>query len=77
MQMVVCLIGQFSRWLISSPLLSIPCAGNTAKCNYVVNGDHCLYFDNWSSDIRVTGGACINTRDGVKVNNGRRCVFLT
>ena len=47
-------------------------AGNIAKCNYVFNGDHCMYLDNLSSGIAITGGACINTADGMKVNNGQR-----
>ena len=47
-------------------------AGNIAKCNYVLNGDHCMYLDNLSSGIAITGGACINTADGMKVNNGQR-----
>ena len=43
-----------------------------ARCNYVHNGDHCMYLDNWSSDMRIKGGACINQRDGIKINNGKR-----
>lgn len=48
--------------------------GNTAECNYVIGGDHCYYLDYASSGIHIKGGACINNRDGVKVNNGKKNV---
>ena len=47
-------------------------AGNTAKCNYVFGGAHCIYLDNWASDISISGGACIDTKDGIKINNGKK-----
>ena len=47
-------------------------AGNIAKCNYIFNGDHCMYVDNLSSEVKITGGACINAWDGMKINNGQR-----
>ena len=43
-----------------------------ARCNYVHNGYHCMYLDNYSSDIKIKGGACVNQRDGIKINNGRK-----
>eukprot|EP00475_Leptophrys_vorax_P016951 TRINITY_DN23467_c0_g2_i2.p1 TRINITY_DN23467_c0_g2~~TRINITY_DN23467_c0_g2_i2.p1 ORF type:complete len:471 (+),score=-1.24 TRINITY_DN23467_c0_g2_i2:23-1414(+) len=46
--------------------------GNSADCNYVIGGDHCYYLDYAATGITINGGACINTRDGVKVNNGKR-----
>ncbi|CAI5996141.1 unnamed protein product [Closterium sp. NIES-65] len=49
--------------------------GNVAQCNYVFNGDHCYYLDYDTSDVRIRGGACINTYDGIKVNNGKRNVI--
>eukprot|EP00475_Leptophrys_vorax_P003899 TRINITY_DN12276_c0_g1_i1.p1 TRINITY_DN12276_c0_g1~~TRINITY_DN12276_c0_g1_i1.p1 ORF type:complete len:415 (+),score=0.61 TRINITY_DN12276_c0_g1_i1:118-1245(+) len=45
--------------------------GNVAECNYVYNGDHCYYLDYVTSGVSVRGGACINTYDGIKVNNGK------
>ena len=47
-------------------------AGNTARCNYVFGGSHCIYLDNWTSDFSMVGGACIATRDGIKINNGKK-----
>ncbi|CAI5460980.1 unnamed protein product [Closterium sp. Yama58-4] len=44
---------------------------NTAECNYVFNGDHCYYLDFVTSGVAIKGGACINTYDGIKVNNGK------
>ncbi|GJP41963.1 hypothetical protein CLOM_g1574 [Closterium sp. NIES-68] len=49
--------------------------GNVAQCNYVFNGDHCYYLDYDTSDVRIRGGACVNTYDGIKVNNGKRNVI--
>ncbi|CAI7790360.1 unnamed protein product [Closterium sp. NIES-53] len=49
--------------------------GNRAFCNYVFNGDHCYYLDYCTSGVLVRGGACINTYDGMKVNNGKRNVI--
>ncbi|CAI5973341.1 unnamed protein product, partial [Closterium sp. NIES-65] len=49
--------------------------GNSALCNYVFNGDHCYYLDHCSSGVLVRGGACVNTYDGMKVNNGKRNVI--
>ncbi|GJP83187.1 hypothetical protein CLOP_g13375 [Closterium sp. NIES-67] len=46
--------------------------GNSALCNYVFNGDHCYYLDYCTSGVLVRGGACVNTYDGMKVNNGKR-----
>ncbi|CAI5951095.1 unnamed protein product [Closterium sp. NIES-65] len=46
--------------------------GNSALCNYVFNGDHCYYLDHCTSGVLVRGGACVNTYDGMKVNNGKR-----
>ncbi|CAI5464568.1 unnamed protein product [Closterium sp. Yama58-4] len=45
--------------------------GNVAECNYIFNGDHCYYLDYVSSGIKIRGGACVNTFDGMKVNNGK------
>ncbi|GJP72360.1 hypothetical protein CLOP_g3102, partial [Closterium sp. NIES-67] len=45
--------------------------GNVAECNYIFNGDHCYYLDYVSSGIIIRGGACVNTFDGMKVNNGK------
>ncbi|CAI6008061.1 unnamed protein product [Closterium sp. NIES-65] len=44
---------------------------NTAECNYIFNGDHCYYLDFVTSGVTIKGGACINTYDGIKVNNGK------
>ncbi|GJP44582.1 hypothetical protein CLOM_g3961 [Closterium sp. NIES-68] len=44
---------------------------NTAECNYIYNGDHCYYLDFVTSGVTIKGGACINTYDGIKVNNGK------
>ncbi|CAI5476654.1 unnamed protein product [Closterium sp. Yama58-4] len=49
---------------------------NTAECNYVFNGDHCYYLDFVTSGVAIKGGACINTYDGIKVNNGKWCVCV-
>ncbi|CAI5961857.1 unnamed protein product [Closterium sp. NIES-64] len=49
--------------------------GNSALCNYVFNGDHCYYLDHCTSGVLVRGGACVNTYDGMKVNNGKRNVI--
>ncbi|CAI5460863.1 unnamed protein product [Closterium sp. Yama58-4] len=49
--------------------------GNAALCNYVFNGDHCFYLDHCTSGVLVRGGACVNTYDGMKVNNGKRNVI--
>ncbi|CAI6008059.1 unnamed protein product [Closterium sp. NIES-65] len=49
--------------------------GNSALCNYVFNGDHCYYLDYCTSGVLVRGGACVNTYDGMKVNNGKRNVI--
>ncbi|CAI5962795.1 unnamed protein product [Closterium sp. NIES-65] len=49
--------------------------GNSALCNYVFNGDHCYYLDHCTSGVLVRGGACVNTYDGMKVNNGKRSVI--
>ncbi|CAI5509894.1 unnamed protein product, partial [Closterium sp. Naga37s-1] len=45
--------------------------GNVAECNYVAGGDHCYYLDYVTSGVVIRGGACINTYDGIKVNNGK------
>ncbi|GJP44585.1 hypothetical protein CLOM_g3964 [Closterium sp. NIES-68] len=45
--------------------------GNSALCNYIYNGDHCYYIDYCASGVLVRGGACVNTYDGMKVNNGK------
>eukprot|EP00897_Mesotaenium_endlicherianum_P004561 jgi/Mesen1/4132/ME000218S03247 len=44
--------------------------GNTASCNYVIGGEHCMYLDYTSSGITVDGGVCINNNDGIKINTG-------
>ncbi|GJP72359.1 hypothetical protein CLOP_g3101 [Closterium sp. NIES-67] len=44
--------------------------GNIAECNYIFNGDHCYYLDYATSGVIIRGGACVNTYDGMKVNNG-------
>ncbi|CAI5476684.1 unnamed protein product [Closterium sp. Yama58-4] len=49
--------------------------GNSALCNYIFNGDHCYYLDYCTSGVLVRGGACINTYDGMKVNNGKRNII--
>ncbi|CAI5982666.1 unnamed protein product [Closterium sp. NIES-64] len=49
--------------------------GNSALCNYVFNSDHCYYLDHCSSGVLVRGGACVNTYDGMKVNNDKRNVI--
>ncbi|CAI7832474.1 unnamed protein product, partial [Closterium sp. NIES-54] len=41
------------------------------ECNYVAGGDHCYYLDYVTSGVVIRGGACINTYDGIKVNNGK------
>ncbi|CAI5991600.1 unnamed protein product [Closterium sp. NIES-64] len=43
----------------------------TSGCNYVAGGDHCYYLDYVTSGVVIRGGACINTYDGIKVNNGK------
>ncbi|CAI5510635.1 unnamed protein product [Closterium sp. Naga37s-1] len=45
--------------------------GNVAECNYIAGGDHCYYLDYVTSGVVIRGGACINTYDGIKVNNGK------
>ncbi|CAI5962085.1 unnamed protein product [Closterium sp. NIES-65] len=51
--------------------------GNSALCNYVFNSDHCYYLDHCSSGVLVRGGACVNTYDGMKVNNDKRSSHCT
>lgn len=48
--------------------------GNVVSCNHVKGGRHCIYIDYASSGVRVDGGICEGTQDGIKINNGKNNV---
>lgn len=44
---------------------------NKVSCNYVTNGQHCIYSDYLTSGLTVSSAVCINCQDGIKMNGGR------
>lgn len=43
---------------------------NKLSCNYVINGQHCIYSDYLTSGLMVESAVCIHTQDGIKMNGG-------